>query len=69
MNKKLSKPLYDLALQVGGSHYPEVAKAHLEATVKLVVEQCAKYAQNPNAEQLMKQHWGIEESNESRATQ
>jgi hypothetical protein len=38
MNKKLTK----LALEVGGSHYPEVAGQHLEATVRLVVKQCAE---------------------------
>ena len=38
MNKKLT----DLALQVGGSHYPEVSQQYLEQTVRLVVKQCAE---------------------------
>jgi hypothetical protein len=38
MNKKLT----ELALQVGGSHYPEVSQQYLEQTVRLVVKECAE---------------------------
>lgn len=41
MNSKLT----ELALQVGGSHYPDVAKTHLPATIKLVTEALAKECQ------------------------
>jgi hypothetical protein len=41
MNSKLT----DLALQVGGSHYPEVSKQHLPTTIKLVTEALAKECQ------------------------
>ena len=34
MNKKLK----DLALEVGGSHYPEVSRGYLPMTVKLVAQ-------------------------------
>jgi hypothetical protein len=37
MNKKLK----DLALHVGGSHYPEVSKQYLEHTVRMVIKECA----------------------------
>jgi hypothetical protein len=38
MNKKLK----ELALQVGGSHYPAVSEQYLEQTVRLVIQQCAE---------------------------
>jgi hypothetical protein len=38
----MNEQLTALALQVGGSHFPEVSKQHFEATVRLVVKQCAE---------------------------
>ena len=38
MNKKLK----DLALEVGGSHYPSVSRGYLPLTVKLVAEDAVK---------------------------
>lgn len=38
MNEKLKQ----LALQVGGSHYPAVSDGYLEKTVRLVVRQCVE---------------------------
>jgi hypothetical protein len=38
MNQKLK----ELALEVGGSHYPVVSEQYLEQTVRLVVKQCAE---------------------------
>lgn len=38
MNKKLK----DLALQVGGSHYPSVSRGYLPLTVKLIAEDAVK---------------------------
>ena len=38
MNKKLK----DLALEVGGSHYPEVSRGYLPMTVKLVAEDAVR---------------------------
>lgn len=55
----MNDQLKQLALEVGGSHYPGVVKPYLEKTVQLVVEQCAKIANDPEAEQQMKQYWGI----------
>lgn len=55
----MNEQLKQLALAVGGSHYHSVVGPYLETTVRLVVEQCAKIANNPEAEQQMKQHWGI----------
>ena len=50
--------LKELALQVGGSHYPEVVKPHLEATVRLVVKQCAEaYHQTRMADTPIEKHF------------
>lgn len=38
MNKKLK----DLALEVGGNHYPEVSRGYLPLTVKLVAEDAVR---------------------------
>jgi hypothetical protein len=54
MNKKLT----DLALEVGGSHYPEVSQQYLEQTVRLVVKQCAEaYHQTRLADTSIEQHF------------
>jgi hypothetical protein len=42
MNKKLT----DLALQVGGSHYPAVSRGYLPLTVKLVAEDAVRSLQD-----------------------
>jgi hypothetical protein len=41
MNKKLK----DLALEVGGSHYPAVSRGYLPLTVKLVAEDAVRSLQ------------------------
>jgi hypothetical protein len=41
MNQKLT----DLALQIGGSHYPAVSANYLPLTVKLITEQLAQECQ------------------------
>ena len=54
MNEKLR----ELALQVGGSHYPEVSQQFLEQTVRLVVKQCAEaYHQTRLADTPIEQHF------------
>jgi hypothetical protein len=54
MNKKLT----ELALEVGGSHYPEVSQQYLEQTVRLVVKQCAEaYHQTRLADTTIEQHF------------
>jgi hypothetical protein len=54
MNKKLT----ELALQIGGSHYPEVSRQYLEQTVRLVVKQCAEaYHQTRLADTTIEQHF------------
>ena len=54
MNKKLT----ELALQVGGSHYPEVSQQYLEQTVRLVIKECAEaYHQTRLADTPIEQHF------------
>jgi hypothetical protein len=54
MNQKLK----ELALEVGGSHYPEVSQQYLEQTVRLVVRQCAEaYHQTRSADTTIEQHF------------
>ena len=54
MNKKLT----DLALQIGGSHYPEVSKQYLEHIVRLVVKECSEaYHQTRLADTTIEQHF------------
>ena len=54
MNKKLT----ELALEVGGSHYPKVSQQYLEQTVRLVVKQCAEaYHQTRLADTPIEQHF------------
>jgi hypothetical protein len=54
MNQKLKQ----LALQIGGSHYPEVSAPYLEQTVRMVVKQCAEaYHQTRLADTSIEQHF------------
>jgi hypothetical protein len=54
MNKKLT----DLALQVGGSHYPEVSRQYLEQTVRLVIKECVEaYRDTRTSETPIEQHF------------
>jgi hypothetical protein len=36
----MNKLLKNIALQVGGSHYPDVSKPYFEKTVQIVLEEC-----------------------------
>ena len=54
MNQKLK----ELALEVGGSHYPEVSEQYLEYTVRLVVKQCVEaYHQTRLADTPVEKHF------------
>ena len=39
---KMNKQYHDMALQIGGSHYPDVGGQYFIDTVKMVAEKCAK---------------------------
>ena len=54
MNKKLE----DMAVQIGGSHYPTVSEQYFEATVRMVVKQCAEaYHQTRSADTPIERHF------------
>jgi hypothetical protein len=36
----MNELLKNIALQVGGSHYPDVSKPYFEQTVQIVLEEC-----------------------------
>lgn len=70
MSKKLSPKFFDIALQVGGSHYPEVGGELLQKFGEEIVKECAKIAElkeqgstefdpETSAGWYMKQHFGI----------
>jgi len=55
---KMNEKLRALATEIGGSHYPEVSKPYLEATVRLVVKQCAEaYHQTRLADTPIETHF------------
>jgi len=60
MNQKIK----ELALQAGGSHYPDVGGKTLEKFAELIVLECASIADTAEpflASDLIKQHFGVEE--------
>jgi hypothetical protein len=40
----MNKRIEELALEAGGSHYPEVNSEQLEKFARLIIEQCARIA-------------------------
>ena len=45
MNHKLGSRFHDIALQVGGSHYPNVNTSQLQKYGEEIVKECAKIAE------------------------
>ena len=60
MNQKIK----ELALQAGGSHYPDVGGKTLEKFAELIVLKCAEIADTAEpflASDLIKEHFGIDQ--------
>lgn len=60
MNQKIK----ELALQAGGSHYPDVGGKTLEKFAELIVRECAEIADTAEpflSSDLIKQHFGVTE--------
>ena len=61
----MHKRIYELALEAGGSHYPEVGGRTLEQFAELIVKECCEVAHcNFHVDGLtlgdiLKQHFGI----------
>lgn len=72
MTKKLTPRFFDIALQVGGSHYPGVGGELLQRFGEEVVKECAKIAElkeqgsaefdpDTSVGWYIKQHFGIDQ--------
>jgi hypothetical protein len=60
----MNEQIKELALQAGGSHYPDVGGKTLEKFAELIVLKCAEIADTAEpflASDLIKQHFGVEE--------
>jgi hypothetical protein len=63
----MNKRIKELALQAGGSHYPEVNPDQLEKFAELIIRECcglmlaleSKYPANLTVREI-KQHFGVE---------
>lgn len=72
MKIKLSSRFHNIALQVGGAHYPDVNTQQLQRFGEEIVKECAKIAElkeqgypdfdpDTSVGWYMRQHFGIEE--------
>ena len=62
----MHKRIHDLALQAGGSHYPDVGGKTLEKFAELIIKECAEIARsNTRVDSklylMIKEHFGVEE--------
>jgi hypothetical protein len=56
--------IYDIALEAGGSHYPQVGGDLLERSILMAVRKCIEIAlanDDPFTAQDIAQHFGVEE--------
>jgi hypothetical protein len=64
----MNKQILELALQAGGSHYPDVNRQQLEKFAELLINECCKimidletkYPANLTVKEI-KKHFGVEE--------
>jgi len=60
----MNNVIKQLALQAGGSHYPDVGGKTLEKFAELIVLKCAEIADTAEpflSSDLIKQHFGVKE--------
>ena len=60
----MHKRIHDLALQAGGSHYPDVGGKTLEKFAELIVRECANVAAEHDALDIyeeIREHFGVKE--------
>lgn len=63
MSKMKNKKFFDIALAVGGSHYPGVGGDLLEKFGAMVVKECCQKLENDGMVEVaieLKQHFGVE---------
>ena len=59
----MNKKLHEMALQIGGSHYPEVSQQYFESTVRLVIneiESVGQFAGQPINKERILQHFQLD---------
>ena len=56
----MNKRIKELALQAGGSHYPDVGGITLEKFAELLVKECGTFT-DPVTRNLMMKYFGFEE--------
>ena len=58
----MNKRIKEIALQAGGSHYPEVGGQLLEQFAEILVRECADIAlkENQDPHQCILRHYGLE---------
>lgn len=64
MSKMKNQKFFDIALQVGGSHYPGVGGELLEKYGEMIVQQCAEIARvntrpDSKVNEMIKDHFGV----------
>jgi hypothetical protein len=61
MSKMKNPKFYQIALEVGGSHYPDVGGQLLEQALAMIVKQCAEIAQREDHDpsECILSHFGI----------
>jgi hypothetical protein len=65
MSKIKNKKFYEIALEVGGSHYPDVGGELLEKYGESIVRKCAEIARlntrvDSKVNEMIKDHFGVE---------
>lgn len=63
MSKMKNKKFFDIALAVGGSHYPGVGGELLEKFGAMVVKECCQKLEDDGMVEVaieLKQHFGVE---------
>lgn len=65
MSRIKNKKIYDIALQVGGSHYPDVGGELLEKFGEMIIKECAELAEKESSypyksySEMIKEHFGV----------
>lgn len=58
-SKPLNQNLLRLALQAGGSHYPDVNRSQLQRFAELMVLDALQFVESDSNKRLLKQHFGV----------
>ena len=67
MKQPMTQPFYDIALAVGGSHYPDVGGRLLEQFGHQVVERCMALADAETAQRIAQEFGLVPEAQNEQA--